>query len=111
MSYQTECVGYVVSKVLELSDSIKDSRTMNQVYAKLGEEFGELGLEVNIENGYVKNKPKGKDGVTGEAIDVIICALDIIYLNNPDLTKEELLDKIATVMLAKKQKWAEYALA
>lgn len=75
-------------------------RNKYQVLAKLMEEVGELAEEINISQGFIQ-KPEGKDGVIGEAIDVIQCALDIIWLHTPSITEEEVLE-----LLSKKNtKW------
>lgn len=42
------------------------------------EELGELAQEVKIGAG-LRAKPAGKDGIVGEAMDTILCCLDIIH--------------------------------
>lgn len=64
------------------------------------EEVGELSTEVNIKEGY-SEKPKGKDGIIGEAVDVILCAVDLIYINNPEVTEEE----VRSIVTKKLAKW------
>ena len=46
--------------------------------------------------------PPGPDGIVGENIDVIACALDSIFEAAPDITDEQL----AAIMFAKCNKWA-----
>lgn len=75
-------------------------RTKYQVLAKLMEEVGELATEVNIDLGYVK-KPTGTDGIIGEALDVINCAVDLIYLHQSQITAEQL----EIMQNAKLKKW------
>ena len=58
--------------------------------------------EILIENG-ISYKEKGKDGILGESVDVILCALDIIFIAHPDITNEEILD----VVSKKLKKWKE----
>jgi hypothetical protein len=36
-------------------------------------------------------KTEGPDGVIGEAVDVLICALDIIKVHKPEITEEEII--------------------
>lgn len=60
------------------------------------EETGELATEIKIARG-LKPGPAGKDGIVGEAIDDILCALDILYtelgsLDN-DLIKQTVINK------------------
>lgn len=64
-------------------------RVLYSVFASLMSEAGELGEEIAIENGH-SYKSKGADGVVGEAIDVIITALDLITVANPELTEEQI---------------------
>lgn len=75
-------------------------RSTYQVLGKLMEEVGELSQEVMIVDGFI-DKPEGKDGVIGEAIDCITCCLDLIYLCYPNITKEE----IMTILHMKLGKW------
>ena len=88
--------------VRNTSESIKDDRTLGDVLGHAIEELGELATEIKIVNGKSYKKP-GKDGVVGEAIDLINCALDIIYLSNPELTEDELNE----IQKAKCDKWVE----
>ena len=75
-------------------------RSLGDVFTSLAEEVGELATEVSIQNGY-STKPEGKDGVIGESIDVIACALDMIWVFNPDITEEE----VMTILKTKLEKW------
>ncbi|MNV42424.1 hypothetical protein D3C71_1340970 [compost metagenome] len=50
----------------------------NDIMLSLMEEAGETATEIKIARG-LKSGPAGKDGVVGEAIDTILCALDVIY--------------------------------
>jgi NTP pyrophosphatase (non-canonical NTP hydrolase) len=86
--------------VRAVGSRIKDDRDQYTVLASATEELGELAQEIRIANGH-SYKEEGKDGIVGEAIDVIACALDLIYITNPNITCSELND-----MLAKKcAKW------
>lgn len=80
----------VVKTVFDVSSEIIDGRTTDDVLSKLFEEVGELAVEVRIKNGKCY-KVAGKDGIIGESVDVINCALDMIYLENPNLTEEDLI--------------------
>jgi len=77
--------------------------TMNksQIMHAITEETGELATEVAIDAGY-KKREHGKDGIIGEAVDVIVSAVDMIYAENPHITAEE----IHTLISAKRGKWA-----
>lgn len=91
----------IVTDVFEISKKAPH-RNSYQVLAKLMEEVGELAEEVNIKKGFIKKEP-GKDGIKGEAIDVIQCALDIIFINDIEVTEEEL----ESIMKSKLTKWSK----
>lgn len=84
--------------------SVTNERTLQHVVIKTMEEVGELSQEILIHDGVTTNKPPGKDGVVGEAIDAIITLLDIIHVHSPGITEEDLV-KIAK---QKCQKWLDY---
>lgn len=71
-------------------DQFDKNRTLQDVLGTVMEEVGELSTEIGIKSGF-KNRKPGKDGIVGEAVDGIIALLDIIYLEKPDITNEELL--------------------
>lgn len=77
--------------------------TMNksQIMHAITEETGELATEVAIDLGFKKRKP-GTDGVIGEAVDVIVASVDMIYAENPLITVDEIYELVA----AKCGKWA-----
>lgn len=89
----------MIKEVFEVSKIVLP-RTKHEVLAALMEEVGELATELNIQQGY-SSKPRGEDGVIGEAIDVIVCALDIIYLEYPSMSEELFLK----MMKPKLEKW------
>lgn len=93
-----------IEQILATSRRIHDDRTDYAVLAKATEELGELAQEVMIENGDHYKEP-GKDGIVGEAIDTIICCVDLIYQQNKVIT-EATLQRILSKKLAK---WAEKA--
>lgn len=94
----------LVNRCLAMSRRIKDSRMVHEVSYKLGEEFGELSQELLIAAGKHYKKP-GKDGVIGEALDMIVCLIDLIYCHQHDVTEEQL----AEMIQRKLDKWAEKA--
>lgn len=55
------------------------NRAPSEVLLHLFSEFGELAEEVTIADGG-SYKAQGADGVVGEAIDVILCAVDFVYV-------------------------------
>jgi len=92
----------LVNRCLAMSRRIKDSRTPSDIFFKLGEEFGELSQELLIQAGK-HYKPAGKDGVIGEALDMIVCLIDLIHRHQNDVTEEQL----AEMIQKKLNKWAE----
>jgi NTP pyrophosphatase (non-canonical NTP hydrolase) len=69
----------IIGEILKTGQMIQDNRSVNEIFLQLSEEVGELATEISVLRGYSK-KPQGKDGVVGEAIDVVICAIDILYV-------------------------------
>lgn len=92
----------ILSIIRHASNAVDDDRTPDEVFKSLVEEVGELATELAIESGH-SVKPKGKDGILGESIDVILCAIDLIYKKQPDITEEEILD----IIYNKCQKWID----
>lgn len=90
----------LIDVIINTSLEVEDNRSKYYVLSKIGEEFGELSTEVGITMGDSYKKP-GKDGVIGEAIDVIISTLDLIYLENPRITEDELI----AIAMPKLEKW------
>ena len=79
----------VVTRTFNTSTSINDQRSIQNVFTYLITEIGELAMEVSIDTGFARRHPD-EDGIVGEAVDVVICALDIIHLALPDITEQEL---------------------
>lgn len=77
----------MLKEVFEVS-KIAPKRTKIEVLSKMMEEVGELAKEIGIDSGY-QNRPKGSDGIKGEIADVINTALDILWLEDPNITEEE----------------------
>jgi hypothetical protein len=90
-----------VAKVFEVSKAVP-ARSRSKVFLKLSEEVGELALEVAVAQDETYKKG-GSDGIVGEAIDVIICAMDLIYVDNPKIEAEVLVN----ILQKKLQKWIE----
>ena len=88
--------------VFAASDEINNERTLQDILTHLVTEVGELATEIQIQEGK-SYKIEGKDGVIGEAIDVIACALDIIHIAEPGFTDLDL----QVGMQRKLQKWKD----
>jgi NTP pyrophosphatase (non-canonical NTP hydrolase) len=72
-----------------MCDNINKDRNSFGILSSLMEEVGELATEVGIQQGHT-NKTPSDDGLLGESVDVILCALDMIRQNFPDVTSKDL---------------------
>lgn len=88
----------LVELVFKHSEQIKNSRTEASITEHLIEEVFELKDEVYNSDVF----GSGPDGVFGEAVDIIICALDLIKVNNPNITEEQIMEYANS----KCEKWA-----
>lgn len=95
----------LITETFKYSDQINNNRNTFYVLSKCIEELGELSEEVQIAAG-VSYKQPGKDGIVGEAIDLITCALDIIRITHPELTEED----IVAIAIPKLEKWKQKAI-
>lgn len=87
------------SQMVDAESIVEYKRTIDSVLASTMSELGETAVEVMIHNGQSYKQP-GRDGIVGEAVDTILCLLDLIHLVNPDITEEQL-NEIATIKCAK----------
>jgi hypothetical protein len=95
----------LVNMVLEISreaDSYHKSRSLYTVQAAMSAEMGEVSEEVAIAMGDSYKTP-GPDGVNGEAVDLIVAGLDLLYVNNRDVTEEQ----IMALAIPKLEKWID----
>lgn len=76
------------------TNEIKNDRTPMDAFEHLEEEVAELKVEL-------QNGNTGPDGVKGEVIDVLNCALDVLFLVHPEIAMAE----IDRLMEAKCRKW------
>ena len=77
--------------VCEFSDRVQDGRTLRDIFEHGQGEMSELDIEILKHNTGVRNGP---DGIVGEAIDVIACMMDLIRKYDPDVTEEQLAEKM-----------------
>lgn len=78
------------------------NRTAYSIFSHAMSEMGELAQEIMIVEGH-SYKHAGKDGIIGEAIDTIMCLLDIIHKTDSNLTEKDL----EHIMTVKAQKWID----
>lgn len=95
----------VIQEVFSVSGAVPP-RTRYDVLASLMEEVGELATEVAIAEGYSR-KSEGKDAIIGEAIDVITCALDMIWIDWKNADQVDLEKLIMTILKSKLAKWKQ----
>ena len=91
--------GSLISEAFKMSDRIRDGRLASDIFEHCASEMGELAIEMAIEDGTSYKEP-GPDGMVGEAVDVIICMLDMIRNKAPHLTEDDIL-RIARPKLEK----------
>jgi hypothetical protein len=87
-----------IQNVFGFCRRVKNDRTILDAFNHMLGECVELKDEIKkVEAG----ETEGDDGIVGEAIDVMACALDIIWQHRPDITSEEL----NAIMTRKCEKW------
>lgn len=90
-------------KILATSKGLNTPHSVPDVLGYLMTEVGELSLEVLIEHSQIaSHKEPDKDGIVGEAVDCIICLMDIIRKAEPDIT----IDELYSLTCRKLEKWA-----
>lgn len=92
----------LVQIVYQYSQQVQDGRTIRDIFRHLCSEIDELNEEIIFE---VNKEPPGDDGIVGECIDVIACAIDIILQKNKDVPIEVLEPLLEERMTQKCQKW------
>lgn len=83
-----------VEIVRHYSREIVNERTLLKAFKHLVGEVRELRDEI-------RNGNKGPDGIKGEVMDIMNCALDILFMTHPDIG----LNEIDALMEAKCRKW------
>jgi hypothetical protein len=91
----------LVEDILKYSKEIQNGRTIDTVWKHFLSEVSELSFEVDVVNGTLLPEYGGEDGLVGEAIDGILCLVDLIYKHNPEITEEEL----RAIAAKKLEKW------
>ena len=74
-----------IEKIITTCKAMTNNRDLSSIMAHLQSETKELQDEVTKS---INGEGAGPDGVIGEAIDVILCAVDLIYMKNPSVSKE-----------------------
>jgi hypothetical protein len=74
-----------IEKIISACKSMSNNRDLSSIMKHLLSETKELEDEVTKS---INGETAGTDGVVGEAIDVILCAVDLIYQKVPSISKE-----------------------
>ena len=81
----------LISSILNTSIEVVNHRNLLEILAHTTEEIGELSQEILIDGG-LSYKDPGPDGIIGEALDAIICLVDLIYQYDNSITESALID-------------------
>jgi hypothetical protein len=79
----------IIGVVWEYSDRIRDGRKHYHVYEHGMLEMEELREELAKD---LLGLSPGEDGIAGEAVDVILCMLDVIYIAHPEMSGTDVLE-------------------
>lgn len=90
------------TKIFDISR--KSTWPVTARHAKAGEELGELGTCVLVEQGYMRHK-KLKESSIGEAADTIICVLDVLFASWPQESRADLIRELTNQLFTKSDKW------
>lgn len=83
---------------IKLCREVKNGRTISTAFDHSVGEMRELSDELKL---VLTGAPAGTDGVVGEAVDVMLCMLDIIAQHDPDINMND----VEAVMHNKYSKW------
>lgn len=94
----------MIQEVFKVSGVVAPRNTY-EVLASLMEEVGELATEVAIEGGY--SSKDREEGIMGECVDIVTCALDMIWLHYTriGLSEEVIEQQIMLILQSKLDKW------
>lgn len=90
----------MISEILNYCKVIENNRQLSDVFTHALSEIDELDEEIGK---YYEDEAPGPDGIIGEAVDVILCMVDLIYQETPDVTEEQ----IREIVMKKCEKWKE----
>ncbi len=100
----------MIQETFEISKVVRP-RTKHQVLNHLVQEVGELAKEVAEDEKWPYGQ-SGEDGITGESVDVILCALDLIWLHEGEnhIDIQSVMRTVETKVKQKLDKWkAKYS--
>ncbi|MGL5713211.1 MAG: hypothetical protein ACRCX2_09345 [Paraclostridium sp.] len=91
----------ILEEVFKTGEMIENDRDVQSVFLAISEETGELAREVRVLTAHDCYKEAGEDGIIGETCDIIIAALDLLFVSG--FTKEQARETI----IKKLNKWYE----
>lgn len=94
----------VIKNVLAISEEHPMKRTVESIFDHAQGEMFELHFEIEAQRRGIQGD---SDGISGEAIDVILCMIDLIRVANPEMSMEDVFDFIKEYSKRKSQKWVE----
>ena len=86
-----------IESILQVCRTIKHDRDISSAFVHLKGEVNELDDEISA---VLYDQSPNEDGVIGEAVDCILCLVDIIYHEDNSVSSEEI-DNIVNKKLAK----------
>lgn len=90
----------LIQRVVRTSKNV-GSDNRDAIFRSLIEEVGELATEIAIEEGTKRREPS-PDGVVGEAIDALVCIIDLLHNEIGDnILEQAFLERVQT----KLDKW------
>lgn len=90
----------MINEILNYCKAVKNNRDHDSVFLHSLSEMTELDEELELK---ANGESPGPDGIIGESIDVILCMVDLIYQEDPDITEEQ----IREIALKKCKKWKD----
>ncbi|AUR85796.1 hypothetical protein NVP1081O_061 [Vibrio phage 1.081.O._10N.286.52.C2] len=98
----------MINTVLATSKRINNGRKPYDVLASATEELGELSTEVRVKYGCSYKTPD-VDGILGESVDGILCLIDMIYVDNPEITEADVMQVVRNKLAKWERKETEHA--
>jgi len=83
-----------ITNIRDQLKAVDQPRTPTDSFNHLCSEVTELNIELYWRYTVGKKNPNTDDDVFGETIDVIISAFDVLFLDRPDVSNEEILEYI-----------------
>lgn len=83
----------MLHKIKQINDKMPTKRTIEIIALKAGEELGELNEAILTKAGHKNKDYTTLEGVTGEAVDLALCALSIALKDSPLSVVKDIINK------------------